>query len=233
MKRRRVDPDRPVDRTFLASTEVRRRAPDYPLYFRGADTAVRPKLSDRYRAEGVRTMDLLGTAKEKATGVLHGCAHDRGFKAAANYYPQVWARDGVITSLGALTTDDPKLITAARTTLVSLAEFQCPETGRIASYIPIDREEVELPINEAFDSNLWYVIGHDAYHAKTGDNMFVEKHIESLRAAIRWARFMDSNNDGLIECHECADWKDTWDNSYHNLNLNVLYTAALAAMERL
>jgi len=178
-------------------------------------------------------VSLLETARAKAIEVLRACTHDRGFKAAAAYYPQVWARDSVITSLGALTTDDAKLIDAARATLVSLAEFQCPETGRIPNYVPIDKPEVQLPINEAFDSNLWYVIGHDALYAKTGDEAFVEKHIESLHAAIRWARFMDSNNDGLIECHECADWKDTWDNSYHNLNVNVLYVAALGAMESL
>jgi glycogen debranching enzyme len=178
-------------------------------------------------------MSLLEQAEREAIKVLKRCAHARGFKAAAHYYPQVWARDGVITALGALTTDADELIRAARATLDTLAEYQCPETGRIPNYIPVDQPTVTLPVNEAFDSNLWYVIGHDALYARTRDREFVESRLESLRQAVRWARHMDSNNDGLIECHACADWKDTWDNGYHNLNVNVLYAEALAALARM
>lgn len=178
-------------------------------------------------------MDLIEQAEAKAIEVLHACRHERGFKAAVRYYPQVWARDSVITSLGALTTEDAGLIAAARATLETLAAYRCPQTGRIPNYVPVDQDPVQLPVNEAFDSNLWYVIGHAALLARTADQAFVEAHLDSLRAAIRWVRFMDYNNDGLVECHQCADWKDTWDNSYHNLNVNVLYAAALGAMARM
>lgn len=178
-------------------------------------------------------MDLLETAAGHALAVVRTCVHDRGFKAASHYYPQIWARDCVITALGALTTGRDEFVVATRHTLESLAEFQCPETGRIANYIPLDQDPVRLPINEAFDSNLWYVIGHDALLRHTGDRAFAQRSIESLRAAIRWARFMDYNNDGLIECHECADWMDTWDHRFHNLSVNVLYAGALAAMARI
>lgn len=175
-------------------------------------------------------MSLIDTAVEKAIEVLRACAHARGFKAAVRYYDQVWARDGVITLLGAMATDDTELHECARRTLESLAEFQCAEMGRIPNYIPLGTGEVQLPINEAYDSNLWYVIGHGAYYAKTGDIEFAEHSRESLVASMRWARFMDSNDDGLMECPPCCDWKDTWDNSYHNLNVNVLHAEALRCM---
>jgi glycogen debranching enzyme len=175
-------------------------------------------------------MSLIETAEAKAIEVLERCVHDRGLKAAAKYYPQIWARDSIISALGALTVDDERFVTATQRTLESLAAFQCPETGRIPNYIPIDQPKPRLPVNEAMDSNLWYVIGHGVLFARTEDAAFLQRYYPSIEAAIRWARFMDYNNDGLMECFECADWKDTWDNRYHNLNVNVLYAAALAHM---
>ncbi len=175
-------------------------------------------------------MTLLETARHRAIEIVSQCAHERGIKAAVRYYDQVWARDSVITLLGALTTDDARLVDASRRTLESLAEFQCCETGRIPNYIPLGQDRIELPINESFDSNLWYVIGHGAYLRATQDRAFAEKYLGTMRAAMRWARYMDVNNDGLMECPPCCDWKDTWDNSYHNLNVNVLYVEAMRTM---
>lgn len=178
-------------------------------------------------------MHLVDEAAVKAAEVLKRCVHPRGFKAAAHYYPQVWARDGIIAMLGALTTDEAELIDAARATLATLAEFQCAETGRIAHFVPLDQPAIEVPINESFDSNLWYVIGHDLLFRKTGDRGFLARALPSIEEAIRWARFMDHNNDGLLECPPCCDWADTWDHNSHNLNVNVLYAAALASMIRI
>ena len=48
-------------------------------------------------------------AREQAVAVLERCSHDLGFKASAlaRGYPHIWARDSVITALGAALCDDP------------------------------------------------------------------------------------------------------------------------------
>jgi len=53
-------------------------------------------------------ISLLDQAYENAKKVLHNCVHTYGFKASAlvKGYPHVWARDSMITSFGALLTND-------------------------------------------------------------------------------------------------------------------------------
>jgi glycogen debranching enzyme len=69
---------------------------------------------------------LLKEAHAQALTILRNCATEKGFRASALAagYPQVWARDSAITSLGAVVTADEQLITAARASLAILGDIR-------------------------------------------------------------------------------------------------------------
>ncbi len=47
---------------------------------------------------------LIEEARKRALDILHGCVTPQGFRASALAvgYPQIWARDSMITFLGAV-----------------------------------------------------------------------------------------------------------------------------------
>ena len=89
--------------------------------------------------------DLLEDARLRAVTVLRKCVTAHGFRAsgAPHGYPQVWARDSVITALGAALTGEPDLRAAFRASLDTLGSHQStlgliplnvlPESGEIST----------------------------------------------------------------------------------------------------
>ena len=114
-------------------------------------------------------MALIDTAYDKALEVLHRCVSPLGFKASAlaGGYPQVWARDAPITSLGALLTGDTELIACARASLETLGSKQT-DLGMIHLNVDTRTGEVTTENAGAVDANLWFIIGHFC-HLKTTD----------------------------------------------------------------
>ena len=169
-------------------------------------------------------------AYEEAKKILAGCIDAVGMKASLNQaYWQIWARDSMITFLGAGLLPDEKVIVSFRTTLTTLAKYQS-ELGHIPLYV----DPVNLRIGKdnagAIDSNLWYIIGHYYYYCLHHDTEFLNKGYSSLEKALLWLRYQDSNDCGLLEMHEAADWADLLANRYNCLYCNVLYYAALKLM---
>ena len=93
--------------------------------------------------------DLLRTARERALGVLRACVSPAGFRASAQQpgYPQVWARDSIITGLGALASADPDLVATFRRSLETIAAHRTelghiplnvdPESGAVSGEMPL------------------------------------------------------------------------------------------------
>ena len=65
-------------------------------------------------------------ARKQALDVLYDCITPHGFRASAlkEGYPQIWSRDSMIVSLGAVTTGNPQLLEACRASLVTLKKYQ-------------------------------------------------------------------------------------------------------------
>jgi len=171
---------------------------------------------------------IIDEGEKKAQGVLHDCLHDAGFKASAVYYPDVWTRDTVVASIGALTTDVPEFHDGVRNSLVSMGRRQ-NKRGHVPNWVPVSTDATGM-LNGAIDSNLWYVIGHWMYWKRHRDAEFVRTHLESLRRAMTWLEYQDSNDCGLLESHECYDWADLFPNRYNVLLPNVLWQFALRGM---
>src|SRR5512135_2353568 len=113
---------------------------------------------------------LVQEGYERAVDVLHRCVTPYGFRASALVpgYPQVWARDSIITGLGAALTGEPELLAAFRASLDTLGAHQTP-LGLIPLNVRPESGEVSSENAGAVDANLWYVLGHYYHYLRTGD----------------------------------------------------------------
>lgn len=177
---------------------------------------------------------LLQKAHDHAVEVLQRCATPVGFRASglAAGYPQVWARDMGITSLGALAVGDESLCKAARASLETLSAHQS-KRGLIPLNVNPDSGYISTENAGALDSNLWYILAHFLYHTTTGDLDFLRNHWDTITRAVIWLEYQDMNECGLLEVPEAGNWMDLIAVRYNTLYDNVLYYAALLAYEEL
>jgi len=171
--------------------------------------------------------ELTEVALEKAKEVLAEECSPLGLMASPEGYPHVWARDSVITSLGALLV--PGHETCLQLSLRTLANQQS-ELGAIPNNVSVATGRLDHTNAGSVDSNLWFILGHAFQHRKTGDVDFLRDAWPSLEKALLWLRYQDSNGCGLLEVHEAADWADLLANRFNILYDNVLWYAALRAM---
>jgi GH15 family glucan-1,4-alpha-glucosidase len=173
-------------------------------------------------------------AYERALDVLRRCVTPLGFKASAlpGGYPQVWARDAPITSLGALVSGDPELVNCAKASLETLSGVQT-ELGMIPLNVDTRTNTVTTENAGAVDANLWFILGHYAHFKATNDLEFLHRQWSKLERALLWLRYQDMNDCGLLEVPEAGDWADLFANRYNILYDNVLYVGALRAMNEL
>jgi glycogen debranching enzyme len=171
--------------------------------------------------------ELIETALDRAQEALRRECSPLGLMASPEGYPHVWARDSVITSLGAIST--PGHEACLRTSLRTLAGQQS-ELGAIPNNVSVATGRLDHTNAGSVDSNLWYIVGHYVNHRMTDDIDFLRAHWPSLEQALLWLRYQDSNGCGLLEVHEAADWADLLANRFNILYDNVLWYAALRAM---
>lgn len=174
--------------------------------------------------------ELTDLALEEARRVLARECSPLGLMASPEGYPHVWARDSVITGLGA--TLIPGHEDCLRTSLHTLAGQQS-ELGAIPNNVSVATGRLDHTNAGSVDSNLWYIVGHYVQWRTFEDVEFLRAHWPSLERALLWLRYQDSNGCGLLEVHEAADWADLLANRFNVLYDNVLWYAALRAMAAL
>jgi glycogen debranching enzyme len=166
-------------------------------------------------------------ALEKAQDILGTECSPIGLMASPEGYPHVWARDSVITSLGALLS--PGHECCLQVSLRTLASQQS-ELGAIPNNVSVATGRLDHTNAGSVDSNLWFILGHAFQYHAAGDVAFLREEWPALEKALLWLRFQDSNGCGLLEVHEAADWADLLANRFNVLYDNVLWYAALRAM---
>lgn len=173
---------------------------------------------------------LVETALQEAQKILGTECSPIGLMASPEGYPHVWARDSVITSLGALLT--PGHEECLKTSLRTLTGQQS-ELGAIPNNVSVATGRLDHTNAGSVDSNLWFILGHAFQYRATGDTAFLRQQWPALERALLWLRYQDSNGCGLLEIHEAADWADLLANRYNVLYDNVLWYAALRGMAEL
>ncbi len=177
---------------------------------------------------------LIEEARRQALSVLRRCVTPKGFRASALSagYPQVWARDSMITFLGAVTTGDDDLIAAGRASLETMSAYQS-RRGLIQLNVNPDTGYISTENAGAVDANLWYILGHYLHFQITGDVAFLREHWSHIDRALIWLEYQDMNECGLLEVPEAGDWMDLLAVRYNVLYDNVLYYAAVLAHQEL
>lgn len=181
---------------------------------------------------------LLATAREHANSVIEENATRVGLRAAGVAYPQIWARDAVIASLGPASSPESRSCGVLEDSLRSLTKCQSP-LGRIPNNVLEINVDSRADLVEdtmfagAVDASLWYIIGHYILlSARRGDQV-VRDNWKNLQNAHRWLMYQDSNECGLLEVHESMDWADLFSNRYNSLLPNILWYGANRAMARM
>lgn len=177
---------------------------------------------------------LIDEARQRAIEVLRVCVTPCGFRASALAagYPQIWARDSMITFLGAVATGDPQLLAAGRASLATMSAYQSGR-GMIQLNVNPDTGHVSTENAGAADANLWYILGHYLHFQATGDTDFLQAHWPGIVRAINWLEYQDMNECGLLEVPEAGNWMDLLAVRYNVLYDNILYYAATLAYQEL
>jgi len=166
---------------------------------------------------------LLARAREAARGILRRNITPRGFVASIDGYPEVWARDSMITLLGASLANDPEVNTCFRVSLQTLVDNQ-DRFGQIPNFINAADGRLDWG---ATDANQWFVIGAARYVEVSGDRAWAAVNDLKIIAALDRLEAMDLHKTGLMVAPECGDWADLLSNRGHVLFPNVLAVHAL------
>jgi glycogen debranching enzyme len=173
-------------------------------------------------------------AYERSVALLHNAATPAGFVAspAFDHYAAIWARDGLISALGALDVGEPALLEAAAATLDTLSAHASP-LGQIPALVAPAKMEWDFGEGGVVDATAWFVIVVDAYARTTGDLDRVRTWWPASEQAMSWLRHQDVTGSGLISAAPSTDWMDAaLTRSGRTLHLNALYAGAAAAGAR-
>lgn len=169
---------------------------------------------------------LTEEAYTHAVKVLKRCIHHLGVQASGDgeAYPQIWARDSMITLLGAALVQDKEIHRALKASINTLRKYST-SLGEIPNNV--DTRSLKPNFQAYADAGLWFVVGSSIYCGLTQDKSFFEKTYSAITETLRWYEYQDTNQNGLIDFQEGADWEDLFSVRGEGLYVNTLYVMAL------
>jgi hypothetical protein len=169
---------------------------------------------------------------EKALGLLRKVSTDKGFLASSSdisNYKRIWARDGVICTLAALSSGDKQLIDVGKHTLLNLAEHQ-HEFGNIPSNIEFQGDIVKLSFGglaPRVDTLAWFIIGVCQYSYSQDDASFFDRLKPHMLKAFRLMETWEFNFKHLMYVPRSGNWADEYPTQGFTLYDQVLRVWAL------
>lgn len=156
-------------------------------------------------------------------------------EAHANYH-RVWARDGIITGLAAILSNENDLIEGLKHTLLTLKTYQ-HSNGMIPSNIEFDingnPEKISYGrLTGKVDTELWFIIGSCIYFNKTKDHQFKREVHQSIEKIIHLLQSWEFNGRGLLYVPQGGNWADEFILEGYNLSEQLLYYWALMEASR-
>ncbi len=176
-------------------------------------------------------MDIKKKAYDKSLEVVSKCCTKHGIYASAHGYTAIWARDSMITFLGA------SLIKAFKEcfkqSLINLSKYQS-KLGEIPNNIDIwDKRRKHKVTFASIDSSLWYIIGMHVYAKRYRDKSLLRKYRKNIDKALLWIQYQDAGKDSLPEQQPTTDWQDAFPHKYgHVLNTQALYYICLKLLKK-
>jgi len=170
--------------------------------------------------------DLCDRAYNEAVKILRLCSHSCGIKASAKIhgYPQIWARDSMITLLGASLVNDDKICNSLKASFDILMKKQSP-LGLIPNNV--DVKSLKPNFQAYADAGLWFVIGNAFFFKQSGDKKFLKHNYSAIQKTLKWYEYQDVDQTDLINMAEATDWEDLFAVRGKGLYVNVLHYLAL------
>lgn len=167
---------------------------------------------------------------KEAINLLKKCSSKYGFYASIyskDNYKRIWSRDGVISGLAGLITNDNLLIETFKKTLDTLKKYQGPN-GEIPSNVDAENGKVSYGMSAGrVDSAILYVIGCSKYYKKTKDDKFLSSHYKAICKTIKLLECWEFNRRDFIFVPESGDWADETPRRGYILYDQILYYMAL------
>jgi glycogen debranching enzyme len=170
------------------------------------------------------------SAYQHSLNLLKKCSHKKGFLASTTpfeNYNRIWARDGCIVGLSALSCKDERLVETFKNTLKTLGEHQ-GRLGQIPSNVDISKGKASYGMTSGrVDSSLWYIIGFSQYYKSTKDIDFLKKKIDILDRTIKILEAWEYNQKDFIFIPDSGDWADESPRHGYILYDQLLYYKSL------
>src|SRR3990167_7805134 len=172
---------------------------------------------------------MLERCYNKAIEVLRENSTKNGLFASGGIkgYNGIWARDSVISFLGASLVKDEKLKQTFKNSLITLANHQS-KTGQVPNAVDKYSDRKPHVDFKTIDSTLWYIIGHYIYKQRYKDSSLLKKYKPSIDKALFWLRCQDAGEVGMLAQLPTSDWQDAFPHKYgYAISTQALYYKAL------
>jgi glycogen debranching enzyme len=156
------------------------------------------------------------TIYEEAVECLRRCCTEWGLKASGRPvgHHQIWARDAMITALGARFVQDPQIEKAIQDSIAALKDHRA-SNGAIPNNV--DCATLRPNFRAYADGGLWWIIG----------SAMLAPDPDVIREVLRWCEYQDVDQSGMLSLQEASDWQDLFCTRGKGLYLNCLYVIAL------
>jgi len=167
-------------------------------------------------------------AYEKALKVIEECSTKYGLFASGGKkgYRGVWARDSVISLIGASLIKSKEIKSVFERSLNTLAKYQSKLGQTPNAVLKLNQKKPQVDF-ETIDSSLWFIIGEYIYKERYNSTLFKE-HKNKIEKALTWLSYQDMEEDNLLEQLPTTDWQDAFPHKYgHTINTQALYCKVL------
>ncbi len=177
-------------------------------------------------------MNTKQLAYNKAIDVITACSKPTGLYASGlkGGYEATWARDSMITSIGAsLVGDQFKNVIAKSISLLAKNQAEMGQIPNCIGSYNLDRKSA-VTFNSV-DSSLWFIIGNFVYAENFKDRSLLKKYSKQLIKTLWWLRAQDPDNLGLLAQQPTNDWEDAFPHKYgYTIHCNALFYSVLMLM---
>ncbi len=173
---------------------------------------------------------------QQAVGVIKSCSVKGVLFASGGKkgYDALWARDSMISFLGASLVQDQVNKSTFRKTfkqsLIALAKNQSRH-GQMPNAVDTFSQRKPRVDYASIDSTLWYLIGYRLYQQRYGDKSLDRKYKTTLKKALDWLECQDVGEEGTPEQLPTTDWQDAFPHKYgRTISTQALYYKVLISL---
>ena len=160
---------------------------------------------------------LLSIAYKNSIDLLKQASTPYGFLASLSdkeNYKRIWARDGIVSGLAGLLTEEDSLITSLKHTLQTLENCKGPQ-GQVPSNIKVNSdgkiEEISYGrIAGRVDTIPLFIIGVCNYAKLADENNFADELRLSMKKSLDLLTAWEFNNRGFVYVPRSGDWADEY-----------------------